>query len=55
MRCPHCRAAQLIVIRVELAASHVTMHSCLACESRWWDIDGRLVALDQVLSTVAAA
>ena len=55
MRCPHCGAAELIVIRVALAASQFAMHSCPQCESRWWDIDGRLVALDQVLSTVSAA
>lgn len=54
MRCPHCRAAVLVEIRLSLSDSHFTMHSCPSCETRWWDQDGELVALDRVLTTVAA-
>jgi hypothetical protein len=25
------------------------MHSCIRCETRWWDQDGRRVALHHVL------
>ena len=54
MKCPRCRAAVLVEIRVAFGDSHFTMHSCPSCEARWWDLDGELVALDRVLSTVAA-
>ena len=55
MTCPHCRSSVLVEIGVSFAGSHFTMHSCPACETRWWDRDGKPVALDGVLTTVAAA
>jgi hypothetical protein len=54
MRCESCHDAQLIEIRLSLGDRKFTMHSCPACERRWWDRDGQRVALDGVLSTVAA-
>jgi hypothetical protein len=32
----------------------VTMRSCSACDSRYWDRDGRQVELDEVLTLTAA-
>lgn len=55
MTCTKCRAAQLIEIRLTLGESSFTMHSCPACETRWWDRDGEQLALDRVLSTVASS
>jgi hypothetical protein len=55
MRCLHCRAALLVQIGVSLAGSRFTMHSCPACENRWWERDGELVPLDRILATVSAA
>lgn len=55
MICPHCRAAVVLEIGTTIAGSRFTMHSCPACETRWWDRDGQQVALARVLSTVAAA
>jgi Zn-finger nucleic acid-binding protein len=49
MRCPTCRVAEMIEIRVELRGSNVTMHSCSHCETRWWDEEGERVALHHVL------
>ena len=55
MRCPHCRVAVLVEIAVSFVGKRFTMHSCPSCEKRWWDADGETVALDRVLTTVAAA
>ena len=55
MRCPHCRAALLSEIRVSMAGSRLTMHSCPVCEDRWWDRDGERIPLDGILTTVASA
>jgi transposase-like protein len=54
MTCPHCRAAVLVEIGVLVAGNRFTMHSCPSCETRWWDLDGGKVALDQVLTTAAS-
>ncbi|HVL28832.1 MAG TPA: hypothetical protein VM390_11835 [Acidimicrobiales bacterium] len=55
MTCPNCRTGAVLEIAATIAGSRFTMHSCPTCESRWWDRDGEPVALDRVLSTVAAA
>lgn len=54
MTCPKCRAAVLVEIGMTLGAHRVTMHSCPACESRWWDQEGEQVALGRVLGLVPA-
>ena len=54
MTCPNCRGAVLVHVAVALAGSRFTMHSCPACEQRWWDRDGQPVGLDGVLSTASA-
>jgi transposase-like protein len=54
MTCPHCHSHDLVEIRMQLHAETVTMHSCQACERRWWDRDGRSVGLRSVLDLVAA-
>ena len=54
MTCPHCHSRDLVEIRMQLHAETVTMHSCQACERRWWDRDGRSVGLRSVLDLVAA-
>ena len=40
MTCPHCHSHDLVEIRMQLHDETVTMHSCQACERRWWDRDG---------------
>ena len=55
MTCPNCRSGAVLRIGATIAGSRFTMHSCPTCECRWWDRDGEPVALDRVLSTVAAA
>ncbi len=49
MRCPTCRVPQVTEISLTLKGSSVTMHSCTRCETRWWDQEGRRVALHHVL------
>ncbi len=55
MTCPNCRAAVVLEIATSLGGRRFTMHTCPSCESRWWDEDGRAIALDRVLASVAAA
>lgn len=49
MVCPNCRTAMLVEIGVTLQERQVTMHACSRCDTRWWDCDGRIVGLDNVL------
>lgn len=49
MKCPICRGAQLVVVDIELKGEHVRMHSCSRCDTRWWESNGRRIALDNVL------
>jgi len=54
MTCPHCQSRDVVEIRMQLHDEKVTMHSCPACETRWWDRDGDFVGLRSVLDLVAA-
>jgi hypothetical protein len=52
MICPGCRSGGLVEICVQLEGTRITMHSCSVCEARWWDRDGEVVGLGNVLSMV---
>jgi transposase-like protein len=54
MTCPYCRSHSLVEIGMNLNGDRVIMHSCPACERRWWDRDGQRVGLRSVLDLVAA-
>lgn len=54
MTCLYCRSRDVVEISMELHSEKVTMHSCPACERRWWDRDGQSVGLGSVLDLVAA-
>lgn len=54
MTCPSCRSGGLVEIGLSVRGQTVTMHSCSACELRWWDKEGEKVALPSVLALVAA-
>ncbi len=54
MRCPTCRSSALIEIGLTLKEESVTMRSCSACESRWWEKGGQRLSLPSVLELVAA-
>jgi hypothetical protein len=51
--CPKCHR-RLVEIDVRLGETTVTMHACSTCETRWWDCDGRPVALETIISLAAA-
>ena len=53
MKCPTCRSTALIEIGLKVQEQLVTMHSCSACETRWWDKGGQRVTLPSVLELVA--
>lgn len=59
MTCPYCRSTPLVEIALHLGDRRqpdgtLTMHSCPACERRWWDRDGTTIALPSVLDLVGA-
>ena len=54
MTCPTCRSTAMVEIGLHLRDQLVTMHSCSACENRWWDRSGERVSLPSVLELVAA-
>ncbi|MGH9076815.1 MAG: hypothetical protein ACRDY0_05080 [Acidimicrobiales bacterium] len=53
MKCPRCRTRQMVVIQLQLGGEAVWMHSCSACDLRWWQGSAGTLALDGVLSRVA--
>ena len=50
-RCARCDSP-LVEIRIARAETTVVMQSCSTCDTRWWQEDGRAVALPQVLDAV---
>ena len=54
MTCPTCRSTELVEIGLHLREQLVTMHSCSACDNRWWDRSGERVTLPSVLELVAS-
>jgi transposase-like protein len=49
MNCPRCQRAKLVRIDLELQGEPVRLHSCSACDSRWWVRSGEQISLDGVL------
>lgn len=55
MPCPKCRNDRLIDIVVNIGEHEVTMHSCSRCGTRWWEQEGRPLALPKVLEMAASS
>ncbi len=51
--CPSC-SRHLVEIEVRFGDLDVTMHACSSCDSRWWDHEGRRMALGAVLALASA-
>ena len=49
MLCPVCQMTQVVEIELTLAGQGVVLHSCSACDARWWDDREGRVSLGQVL------
>jgi transcriptional regulator NrdR family protein len=49
MKCPRCKASQLVEIELTVGERAVTMRSCSRCDTRWWDSDGESLPLTGVL------
>lgn len=45
----------MVEIRLSVGASELILRSCSHCETKWWERDGELVKLDNVLSAAAIA
>ena len=54
MNCPTCRSSAMVEIGLHVRDQVVTMHSCSACENRWWDRGGERMTLPSVLELVAS-
>ena len=53
MSCPCCAKRSLVTIALRVGEHELTMHSCSACETRWWEREGESVALPSVLELAA--
>ncbi len=49
MNCPTCHTRRVLAIGVHLAEKNVVLHSCSTCESRWWEENGEVIELTDVL------
>ncbi len=49
--CPRC-SNTLVVIPLRLGDSKVVMHSCSACDTRWWQEGDDVLPLGQVLKAM---
>ena len=49
MKCPRCKTSRPVEIAVTIRDQEVTMRSCSRCDSRWWDSEGKSLALPHVL------
>lgn len=54
MECPRCKTRRLVVIDLEVSGERVSLHSCSACDVRWWQDAGGPLALDGILSLVSS-
>ena len=53
MKCPNCRTATLVQIAMRLRDRDVTLHACSNCDTRWWEVDGEVLGLGDVLELAA--
>ena len=49
MSCPKCGARRLVEIQVKLSGREVTLHSCSKCDTRWWDEEGEVIDVSEVI------
>lgn len=49
MPCPVCRDKKLVEITLKAGERRLVLRSCSACETKWWESEGREVALGNVL------
>ncbi|MDP8959506.1 MAG: hypothetical protein M3N51_10000 [Actinomycetota bacterium] len=50
MQCPKCAARDVIEIELKLPdGTEVEFCACHNCDAKWWDRQGRALALEEVL------
>lgn len=54
MRCPRCNRSRLVEIALKVGDRPVRMRNCSACDSRWWDSEGRALELTGVLELASS-
>lgn len=52
--CPTCRN-QLVRVPVTIGEHELAMDSCSTCDTRWWERDGEVVDLTEVLDLTVAS
>ncbi len=56
MKCSRCHVEDVIEIHQKLPdGTEVDFFSCHKCEEKWWDRDGREIALSEVLELARKA
>jgi hypothetical protein len=55
MKCPNCQTKELVVIEMFVSGEPVKLHSCSACDLRWWETSDGAVSLSRVLDRAAVA
>jgi len=53
VRCPGCGSEEVLSLTMVVRDTDLRFTCCVSCESRWWEKDGRSVALPSVLGLVA--
>lgn len=52
--CPVCGASDLLAVTISVGGAPMEFTTCHACEQKWWQHDGRSLALSDVL-TIASS
>ncbi|HYA44253.1 MAG TPA: hypothetical protein VED59_01500 [Acidimicrobiales bacterium] len=55
MKCPNCQTKELIVIEMNVGTEQVVLHSCSACDLRWWETKAGTLSLAGVLDLATSA
>lgn len=53
MHCPQCKIRTLVSIEVVVSHQPLVMHSCSACDVRWWEGPEGRVSLSRVLDAAS--
>lgn len=54
MKCPRCRTRDQVIISMQVGGEPVSLHSCSACDVRWWQRGHGRADLADLLALVAA-
>lgn len=54
--CPRCRGSDITEIAIDLKPENdIKFYSCRLCEEKWWEREGGVIRLEEVIDLTAAA